>query len=113
MNRLKKNAPRSRLLPLTLALHLSVAMAAMAPLVAAAQVRSYSIPPGPLGAALTRFAQEAGVSIALDARRTATLQSPGLRGTHGVDEGFAELLKGSGHSIELSMVDFVSVMLCP
>ncbi len=99
VTRPKNHPPRSRLLPLTLALHLSVAMAAMAPLVAAAQVRSYSIPPGPLGAALTRLRRR-------PACRSRSMPShgrlaiPGLSGTHGVEEGFAELLKGSGYSIE-------------
>lgn len=96
-----QNLPsRNRLRPLTLALHLSLAVAAMAPPVAAAQVRSYSIPPGPLGATLTRFAQEAGVSIAVDAGRIGALRSTGLNGTHGVEEGFAELLKGTGYRID-------------
>ncbi|QHJ01667.1 TonB-dependent receptor [Xylophilus rhododendri] len=71
-----------------------------APDAAFAQARSYAIPAGPLAAALTRFAQEAGVSIAVDSRRTANLQSPGLSGPHGVDEGFAELLKGSGLAVD-------------
>ena len=90
-----------RLLPYGLALHLTVAVAALAGAPPAhAQVRVYSIPPGPLGPALTRFAQEAGVSIAVDARRTASAMSPGLDGPHGVEDGFAELLRGTGLAID-------------
>lgn len=100
MNPFKKHAPRSRLLPLTLALHLAVPAMALAPLGVAAQMRSYSIPPGPLGAALTRFAQESGVSIVIDARRTDVLQSPGLVGMHDVQAGFAALLQGTGYRVD-------------
>nr|WP_288499824.1 TonB-dependent siderophore receptor [uncultured Pseudomonas sp.] len=58
--------------------------------------RSYQIPAGPLSAALSRFAAEAGVLLSVDARLTAGKQSPGLQGEAGVDEGFVRLLQGSG-----------------
>ncbi|OLU27460.1 TonB-dependent siderophore receptor [Pseudomonas sp. PA15(2017)] len=58
--------------------------------------RSYQIPAGPLSAALSRFAAEAGVLLSVDARLTAGKQSPGLQGEAAVDEGFAQLLQGSG-----------------
>jgi len=110
----KHPAARRRLLPLALALQLTLAVAAVAtPFGAAAQVRHYSIPAGPLGAALTRFAQEAGVSIALDARRAAHLQSPGLSGSHGVEEGFRRLLEGTGYTIDKTAAGYRLVPAAP
>ncbi|PZW69884.1 iron complex outermembrane receptor protein [Pseudomonas sp. URMO17WK12:I1] len=57
---------------------------------------SYQIPAGPLSAALSRFAAQAGVLLSVDARLTDGKQSPGLQGEADVDEGFARLLQGSG-----------------
>lgn len=84
----------------------TLALAACSPLLVQAQAvdagshqqatRSYQIPAGPLSAALSRFAAEAGVLLSVDARLTAGKQSPGLQGEAGVDEGFARLLQGSG-----------------
>jgi iron complex outermembrane receptor protein len=71
-----------------------------------AQGRTFDIPAGPLNPALTRFAQEAGVSIALDARQAANVRSPGLRGTYGVEEGFAALLAGTGFDIDRTAVGY-------
>lgn len=56
----------------------------------------YDIPPGPLAQALNRFAQQAGVALVMDADRVQGRSSPGLRGRHGVADGFAELLRGTG-----------------
>ena len=84
----------------------TLALAACSPLFVQAQAidagshqqvtRSYQIPAGPLSAALSRFAAEAGVLLSVDAQLTAGKQSPGLQGEAGVDEGFARLLQGSG-----------------
>ncbi|WP_114393496.1 TonB-dependent siderophore receptor [Oleisolibacter albus] len=78
-------------------------LTALAPVVARAQTAqqgvSYDIPAGPLAQVLNRFAQQAGVSIAVDAGQIQGLQSPGLRGAYGVDEGFTQLLRGSGFRI--------------
>ncbi|MDD1508039.1 TonB-dependent siderophore receptor [Pseudomonas sp. CNPSo 3701] len=84
----------------------TLALAACSPLFVQAQAidagshqqvtRSYQIPAGPLSAALSRFAAEAGVLLSVDARLTAGKQSLGLQGEAGVDEGFARLLQGSG-----------------
>ncbi|MFV0454629.1 MAG: TonB-dependent siderophore receptor [Pseudomonas sp.] len=59
-------------------------------------VRSYEIPAGPLSSALSRFAGEAGVMLSVDGSLLEGLQSSGLSGQYGVDEGFDELLQGSG-----------------
>ncbi|MBD9400198.1 TonB-dependent siderophore receptor [Pseudomonas sp. PDM11] len=84
----------------------TLTLAAYSPLFAQAQAaeagshqqatHSYQIPAGPLSAALSRFAAQAGVLLSVDARLTNGKQSPGLQGEAGVDEGFARLLQGSG-----------------
>jgi len=57
---------------------------------------SLNIAPGPLGALLNDYAREAGVAITFRASLTEGLQSPGVTGVHTVEEGFAQLLRGSG-----------------
>lgn len=74
---------------------------------AAAISRQYDISAGPLDQALTRFAQQAGVAIAVDAGQLKGLQTKGLHGSYGVDEGFATLLRGSGHAIERTSAGYV------
>jgi iron complex outermembrane receptor protein len=59
-------------------------------------VSRYDIPAGPLDQALNRFAAQAGVLLAIDARLTAGKNSPGLAGAVTVEEGFRRLLDGSG-----------------
>lgn len=63
---------------------------------AAATARDYVIPPGPLGQALARFAGQYGVTLALDPALTDGLSTAGLKGPHGIEQGFAQLLQGSG-----------------
>jgi|AGTN01.3.fsa_nt_gi Outer membrane receptor proteins, mostly Fe transport len=63
---------------------------------AAAQQRSYDIPPGPLSAALNRFAEEAGIYLGAEARLTDRRTSPGLKGRYSVAAGLAALLAGTG-----------------
>ncbi|WZB75790.1 TonB-dependent receptor [Achromobacter insuavis] len=87
---------RRRGLGLRLALA-SLACAAIAPAQAQQQSRQqYDIPAGPLMDALSRYAQESGVVLSLMADQVANLQSRGLHGSYGVDEGFAALLSGTG-----------------
>ena len=56
--------------------------------------------PGTLGAALTRFAHLAGVSLSLDPALVTGRQSRGLSGSYSVDEGFMQLLQGSGLQLQ-------------
>jgi len=98
--RLRRRVP-ARLAPLAAAAGLALAGLLAAPLPASAQAPaaaapSFDIPAGPLDQALVRFAQQAGVTLSMDASRLAGLRTDGLRGSHGVDEGFAQLLRGSG-----------------
>ncbi len=75
-------------------------LTATAPLAARAQTAqqaaTYDIPAGPLAQVLNRFAQQAGIAIAMDATLLQGRQSQGLRGTYGVADGFTQLLRGSG-----------------
>ncbi|WP_282343361.1 TonB-dependent receptor [Pseudomonas sp. PS02288] len=58
--------------------------------------RSYEVPSGSLGPALTHFAGQAGVSLSVDTALVSGLTTAGLSGPYGVEEGFAHLLLGSG-----------------
>lgn len=62
---------------------------------AAAQARSYSIPPGPLEDALNRFGREAGILLSFTPEITTGLRSPGLQGSYAVQAGLDSLLAGS------------------
>lgn len=58
--------------------------------------RHYEIPAGSLAQALTRFAAESGVNLAVDPGLVSNRASAGLDGNYGVEEGFSRLLAGSG-----------------
>lgn len=58
--------------------------------------RSYDIPPGPLSTTISRFASAAGVAISFDASNMGNTTSPGLKGSYTVEQGFADLLQGTG-----------------
>jgi len=58
--------------------------------------RTYQVPAGTLGAALTRFAGLAGVNLSVDPALVNGHNSNGLSGAFAVEEGFARLLQGSG-----------------
>lgn len=62
--------------------------------------RSYEIPAGNLDAALTRFAGQAGVNLSVDPALMNGRRSAGLSGEYSLDEGFAQLLDGSGLRIQ-------------
>lgn len=63
---------------------------------AATEQKSYAIAPGPLGAVLGRFANDAGVVLSFQAGLADGKHSTGLNGTYSVEQGFATLLQGSG-----------------
>lgn len=92
---------RSRALALGIRAALLCLPLSIAPGLAIAQsttqqaVRSYDIPAGPLSSALSRFAGEAGVLLSVDGSLLQGLETNGLRGQYGVDDGFAALLQGS------------------
>ncbi|MGR4974544.1 TonB-dependent siderophore receptor [Pseudomonas sp. LARHCG127] len=63
-------------------------------------VQAYDIGAGRLVDVLTRFSSAAGIALSFDARQLEGLQSPGLKGSFGVGEGFARILGGSGLQAE-------------
>jgi len=73
--------------------------------------RSYQVPAGNLGAALTRFAGLAGVNLSVDPTLVSGRDSAGLSGEYGVEEGFARLLQGSG--LQLQAVGEQAYILTP
>jgi iron complex outermembrane receptor protein len=62
--------------------------------------RSYQVPAGSLGAALTRFAGLAGVDLSVDPALVSGRDSAGLSGEYAVEEGFAQLLQDSGLQLQ-------------
>jgi outer membrane receptor protein involved in Fe transport len=58
--------------------------------------QTYSIPSGPLNRVLPRYTEQAGVMLGYDPALTEGIISPGLQGQYRFEEGFRELLKGSG-----------------
>ena len=62
--------------------------------------RSYQVPAGSLGSALTRFAGLAGVNLSVDPALVSGRQSAGVWGEFAVEEGFARLLQGSGLQLQ-------------
>jgi iron complex outermembrane receptor protein len=102
-----------RLKPLALVVHLALAGSLVAALPAQAQSvaasQSYAIPAGPLAPALSRFAQQAGVDLAVDASRIQGLNTAGLQGTFGIEEGFRRLLQGSGYDASRTASGYVLV----
>jgi len=102
---------RTRLRPLALAALLlaSAGVHAQAAAQAVPAVASYAIPAGPLAGALNRYAQQAGVSIVIDAAKVQGLSSAGLQGSYAIDDGFAVLLRGSGYAIGKTSTGYVLV----
>ncbi|WP_425317807.1 TonB-dependent siderophore receptor [Pseudomonas nitroreducens] len=93
------NRSSRRLSPLALALQLGLAASVGLPalsLAAQADSRSFDIPAGPLGTALNRYASQAGVALSFDAGQVRGLQASALHGSYSLEEGFAQLLHGSG-----------------
>src|SRR5471032_929808 len=98
----------SSLRPLALAALLATGAQLPAQAAAPATI-SYTIPAGPLAAALNRYAQQSGVSIAIDASKVQGLTTAGLQGSYAIDEGFAVLLRGSGYAIGKTATGYVLV----
>lgn len=60
------------------------------------QSRAYHIPPGPLGPALSRYASEAGINIAIEPALVAGRSTGGLTGRVAPRDGLTRLLAGTG-----------------
>ncbi|WP_099586311.1 TonB-dependent siderophore receptor [Pseudomonas sp. 2822-17] len=86
-------------LPLALAINLASLSALSLGLcspVAAQEAARYAIAAGPLGPALNLFAQQAHVALLFDSTTVAGLSTAGLQGDFPINQGFAQLLRGSG-----------------
>ena len=105
------NPLRTRLRPLALAAMLLTGAGLHAQAIAQAvpAVASYTIPAGPLAGTLNRYAQQAGVSIVIDAAKVQGLTSADLQGSYAIDDGFAALLRGSGYAIGKTATGYVLV----
>src|SRR5471032_1793643 len=92
--------PKRSFVPLALAINLAtfslLSLGISAPVAAQSEVQRYAIAPGALGPALNLFAQQARVALLFDARSVAGLSTAGLQGEFAVNQGFAQLLQGSG-----------------
>ncbi|MBH3386565.1 TonB-dependent siderophore receptor [Pseudomonas juntendi] len=62
----------------------------------AAPATAPSVPAGPLGQALSRFAERSGITLSFSPAAVQGLNSPGLAGGGSLDDGLAQLLEGSG-----------------
>jgi len=61
-----------------------------------AQQRIYQIPAGELSAALSRFAEQAGITVLFQPQTVQGRQSAGLHGAYPVDDALRRLLTGTG-----------------
>lgn len=62
----------------------------------AARSQHYDIPAGPLGAALNRFSEEAGIFLSAPGAMVNGKTSPGLKGRHSIRSGLTALTTGTG-----------------
>lgn len=79
----------------------------------AVQAVRYDVPAGDMIDALNRFAQQSGVSIALEADKLQGLKTDGLKGTYQVEDGFNQLLRGSGYAVGKTAAGYVLVPAAP
>lgn len=69
------------------------------PLVKTIPAQSFNIPAGDLTKALSAYSANAGVLLSFDSELTHGKNTQGLKGQYSVNEGFANLLKGTGLEI--------------
>lgn len=61
--------------------------------------KAYAVPAGSIGAALSEFASQAGVTVQIDSRLVEGLSTKGIHGNFTVYEGFTTLLEGTKFEI--------------
>ncbi|GGY09900.1 TonB-dependent receptor [Paludibacterium paludis] len=69
----------------------------------------YSVPPGRLAEVLNQFANQSGVTLAIDADTLRGQTSPGLNGRFTIDQGFDTLLTGSGYTVARTSAGYILV----
>ena len=62
----------------------------------AEETRYYNVPASSLETALNTFGRQAGILLSFDSARVAGLDSPGINGPHGVEEGLNRLAGPAG-----------------
>ncbi|MFF5864462.1 TonB-dependent siderophore receptor [Pseudomonas sp. NPDC012596] len=82
------------------ALAISLSSSLLAANSAHAQAISYSIPAGSLATAVNQFANASAVVVSFSNEETAGLRTEGLRGNYDLEQGFAQLLQGSGLQVQ-------------
>jgi len=82
------------------ALAISLSSSLLAANSAHAQAISYSIPAGSLATAVNQFANASAVVVNFSNGETAGLRTEGLRGNYDLEQGFAQLLQGSGLQVQ-------------
>ena len=65
-------------------------------------VKTYQIPPGTVGMALSRLAEANGVQLVYHAQLTRDLKTPGLAGSYAMEDALGKLLAGTGLTYRLS-----------
>lgn len=90
--------PRSLPVAICLALTLNAGLVSLPAYAAepAPAAAAPSIPAGPLGQALSTFAERAGITLSYSPEQVRDLRSPGLAGGGSLEDGLAALLAGSG-----------------
>lgn len=64
--------------------------------------RSFSVPAGPLSAALVTFGQQAGLQVSYDPSIATGLSSPGVSGAMSADAALSQILSGTALTFELT-----------
>ncbi|WP_296230313.1 TonB-dependent siderophore receptor [uncultured Pseudomonas sp.] len=82
-------------------LSLSLPLALLPVVTPAWAAQSYQVSAGALDAALTEFARQSGVLLSFDPALTRGRSSSGLQGHYSLEQGFAQLLVGSGLRVVL------------
>ncbi|PKM32182.1 MAG: TonB-dependent siderophore receptor, partial [Gammaproteobacteria bacterium HGW-Gammaproteobacteria-12] len=82
-------------------LSLSLPLALLPVATPAWAAQPYQVSAGALDAALTEFARQSGVLLSFDPALTRGRSSSGLQGHYSLEQGFAQLLAGSGLRVVL------------
>lgn len=103
--------PRPAATAAKLACSIMLGIGALLPLQAPAATNGVDVdvPAGGLAEALVRFAQQSGVTVVADTDKLKGLRTSGIKGRHGVEDGFNALLAGSGYVIRNTQAGYILV----
>lgn len=101
--------------PLALALHLAIlgsnGLCLSTVTYASAEVKTYSVGSGSLSSVLSKFAQQSGVSVVVDAEKIKGINSNGVQGAYNIEQGFAEIFKNTNYSVTKTTQGYVLMAL--